>query len=286
MTAAPAETAFEVAPLTAAIGGLVTGVDLSRPLGPTTLTRLRAALHERQVLFFRDQPLTPAAQRDLAAGFGHLHIHPIYPTVPDVKEIIVLDTSDRNLPDNDTWHTDVTFIETPPLGAILAAKLIPPTGGDTLWSSGVAAYEALSEPFRRLLDGLTAVHDIAKSFPEERWGAGDRAAGYAAARARNPPVVHPVVRVHPETGRKGLFVNEGFTTRIRELSATESASVLDLLFRHVQRPDFTVRWKWAVGDVAFWDNRLTQHYATVDYLPHRRIVHRATILGDRPAGPS
>jgi taurine dioxygenase len=276
---------LSVRPLSPAIGALVQGIDLARPLPEATLAALREALLSHQVLFFEGQDFNPVSQRDFAAGFGRLHIHPIYPNVPGTEEIIVLDTSSENLPDNDTWHTDVTFIETPPLGSILAAKLVPPSGGDTTWSSSVAAYEGLSEPFRAFLDELTAVHDITKAFPVERWGADGNEDHWQTARRKNPPVVHPVVRVHPETGKRGLFVNEGFTTRIRELSAAESDTVLRLLFVHIAKPEFTVRWAWKPGDVAFWDNRLTQHYALADYLPHRRVMHRATILGDRPFGP-
>lgn len=272
-------------PLTPAIGAVIENINLADELSDATIESLRRALLKHHVIFFRKQRLDPTTQRGLAARFGSLHIHPLYPHVEDVPEIIVLDTSINNLPDNNNWHTDVTFIETPPLGAILAAKVIPPSGGDTSWASTIAAYEALSEPFQRFLDGLTAIHNIEKSFPESRWGRNDDKARFDEARRKNPPVRHPVVRVHPESGRKGLFVNEGFTTRIDELGATESDAVLRLLFRHIAKPEFTVRWKWEEGDVAFWDNRLTQHYALVDYLPHRRIMHRATILGDRPVGP-
>jgi taurine dioxygenase len=273
-------------PLTPAIGAVIDDIDLAGDLSDATIDSLHRALLRHHVLFFQRQTLDPKTQKALAARFGRLHIHPIYPHVDDVPEIIVLDTSHNNLPDNDNWHTDVTFIETPPLGAILAAKTIPPSGGDTSWASTIVAYEALSAPFQHFLDGLTAIHNIEKSFPEVRWGQNEDKTRFDEAKRKNPPVVHPVVRVHPESGRKGLFVNEGFTTRIVELSPGESDSVLQLLFKHVAKPDFTVRWKWNEGDVAFWDNRLTQHYALADYLPHRRIMHRATILGDKPVGPT
>lgn len=274
---------LEIKPLGPAIGAQVSGVSLVEPIGDDTRDALEAALLRHHVLFFEDQPVTPLQQRALAARFGALHIHPIYPHVTDVPEIIVLDTDVDNLPDNDNWHTDVTFIQTPPMGALLSARQLPPTGGDTLWASGIAAYEALSVSYRTLLDGLTAEHDMVKSFPAHRFArTPDERVRWDAARAANPPVVHPVVRRHPASGRLGLFVNQGFTTRILELSAAESESTLALLFAHVARPEFTVRWRWKLGDLAFWDNRLTQHYACADYLPHRRVMHRATILGDRP----
>lgn len=276
-------TKLEIKPLGPAIGAQVSGVSLAEPIADDTRDALEAALLRHHVLFFEDQPVTPLQQRALAARFGALHIHPIYPHVADVPEIIVLDTDADNLPDNDNWHTDVTFIQTPPMGALLSARQLPPTGGDTLWASGIVAYEALSAAYRTLLDGLTAEHDMVKSFPAHRFArTPDERVRWDAARVANPPVVHPVVRRHPVSGRLGLFVNQGFTTRILELSAAESDSTLALLFAHVARPEFTVRWRWKLGDLAFWDNRLTQHYACADYLPYRRVMHRATILGDRP----
>ena len=274
---------LHIQPLGPAIGALVSGISLATDITDATRAALEAALLQHHVLFFENQPITPLQQRDLARRFGPLHIHPIYPHVAEVPEIIVLDTSDNNRPDNDNWHTDVTFIDTPPLGALLSAKRLPPSGGDTLWSSGTAAFEALSAPFQRLLDGLTAEHDILKSFTAQRFARTPAEQHrWEEARAHNPVVIHPVVRTHPVSGKRGLFVNEGFTTRIVELDAKESDAVLAYLRVHVAKPEFTVRWRWKENDFAFWDNRLTQHYATVDYLPHRRVMHRATILGDRP----
>lgn len=276
-------TSVTITPLGPAIGALVEGLDLTHPLAEREHAALERALLAHHVLFFENQPVTPPQQRDLAARFGALHIHPVYPQHPEVPEIILLDTSNDNPPDNDNWHTDVTFIETPPLGAILSAQLLPPSGGDTLWASGIAAYEALSEPLRRLLDPLHAEHDFLQSFPAWRFARTPaERVRWEAARDRHPPVVHPVIRTHPASGRRGLFVNEGFTSRIVELTKAESDALLALLRTHLAKPEFTVRWRWKRHDLAFWDNRLTQHYATADYLPHRRVMHRATILGDRP----
>jgi len=273
---------FDVVTLEPAIGARIDGVDLASPLDDAIVAAIGQALVRHQVLFFEGQDLAPAQLRDFAARFGALHIHPVYPHVPDVPEIIVLDTDANNLPDNDNWHTDVTFIETPPLGAVLHARQLPPSGGDTLWSSMTAAFEALSPRVRRLLDGLTAEHDFEKSFPRERFAGPEEQERWLSARLRNPPVRHPVVRRHPVTGAAGLFVNFGFTTRILDLPKPESEALLRFLFEHVARPEFTVRHRWRPGDVAFWDNRATQHYAVADYLPARRVMHRATILGDRP----
>ena len=270
-------------PLTTRIGALVEGLSLAEPLSDVHRRQIDAALLQHQVLFFRKQPLTPQQQYAFAIQFGDLHIHPVYPNIAAQPQIMVLDTSHDNLPDNDNWHTDVTFIPTPPAAAILAAKQLPPTGGDTLWASGIAAFEALSKPLQTLLDGLSAEHDFVKSFPASRHALTPKAAAqWEATRSKHPPLTHPVIRTHPASGRKALFVNEGFTTRIVDLPKGESDALLSFLFAHVARPDFTVRWHWQVDDVAFWDNRVTQHYAVADYLPHRRVMHRATILGEVP----
>ena len=274
---------LHVQPLGPAIGALVSGLQLSDGVSNAQREALVAALLQHHVLFFEGQQLNPLQQRALAARFGDLHIHPVYPQAPGVPEIIVLDTSDNNPPDNDNWHTDVTFIETPPLGALLSAQHLPSSGGDTLWASGIAAYEALSAPMRALLDPLSAEHDFLQSFPAWRFArTPQERIRWEAARDKHPPVTHPVIRTHPVSGRRGLFVNEGFTSRIVELQKKESDALLAFLREHIAKPEFTVRWRWKRHDLAFWDNRLTQHYATADYLPQRRIMHRATILGDKP----
>ena len=278
----PKANHLAIEPLNPTIGAVVRGVDL-RELPDAVVEDIRAALLAHQVLFFEDQALTPAQQRDAAARFGELHVHPLYPTEGAVPEIMVLDNHPGNPTDNDHWHTDVTFLERPALGAFLYALEVPPNGGDTLWSSMTAAYRALSEPMRQFLSGLSAVHDFTHAFPPEGL-AGSNAGreAYEKARAEHPPVIHPVVRTHPETGEPSLFVNSVFTARIKGLRREESKALLDFLYRHVQQPEFVVRWRWSPGAVAFWDNRCTQHYAVNDYLPARRVLHRATILGERP----
>jgi taurine dioxygenase len=269
--------------LTPALGAIVEGVSPADELTQESVDRLGELLVDHQILFFRGQPITPQQQCRFAAHFGELHIHPIYPLLPELPQILVLDTHGDFLPDNDNWHTDVTFTQTPPLAGILAAKQLPSAGGDTLWSSNLAAYDALSEPMKGLLQGLTAEHSVVKSFPAGRWGQDPGfKERYERAVAKHPPVTHPVVRTHPVSGRKALFVNEGFTTHINELNARESDALLAFLFAHAARPEFTLRWQWRVDDIAFWDNRITHHYAVADYLPERRIMHRATVIGDRP----
>ncbi|MGF0241596.1 taurine dioxygenase [Rhodococcus sp. IEGM1300] len=272
-----------IVPLSYALGAQVSGVDISQPLSVELRDAIEQALLKHQVLFFRDQPINPQQQALFAANFGDLHIHPIYPNVPEQPHVLVLDTAVTDVRDNAVWHTDVTFLPTPALGAILSAKLLPAFGGDTLWASGIAAYEALSAPLQNLLQGLTATHDFTKSFPLERFGnTPEELAQWEETRRKNPPLSHPVIRTHPVSGRKSLFVNEGFTTKINELSESESEAILKLLFAHATRPEFTLRWRWQQNDVAFWDNRVTQHFAVDDYRPARRVMHRATILGDVP----
>jgi taurine dioxygenase len=269
--------------LTPALGAIVDGVTLADEQPQQVIDRLGELLVAHQILFFRRQPLTPEQQCRFARRFGELHIHPIYPVMPELPEIMLIDTHAGFLPDNDNWHTDVTFSATPPMAGILAAKQLPSVGGDTLWSSNVAAYEALSAPLKRLLAELTAEHSVVKSFPAGRWGTDPASKDrYERAVAKHPPVTHPVVRTHPVSGAKALFVNEGFTTRINELGARESDALLAFLFAHAARPEFSLRWHWNVDDVAFWDNRITHHYAVADYLPERRVMHRATVIGDRP----
>ena len=234
-----------ITPLSSALGAQISGVDLSQPLNVEQRDAIEQALLKHQVLFLRDQPITPQQQARFAANFGDLHIHPIYPNVPEQPEVLILDTAETDVRDNAIWHTDVTFLPTPALGAVLSAKLLPEFGGDTLWASGIAAYEALSAPLKGLLQGLTATHDFTKSFPLERFGnTPEDLARWEQTRRNNPPLSHPVIRTHPVSGRKSLFVNEGFTTRINELSETESEAILKLLFAHATRPEFTIRWRW------------------------------------------
>ena len=272
-----------ITPLSSALGALIDGVDLTQPLNDQQRTAIEQALLEHQVIFFKNQSITPQQQARFAANFGDLHIHPIYPNVPEQPEVLVLDTAVTDVRDNAVWHTDVTFLPTPAMGAVLSAKQLPAFGGDTLWASGIAAFEGLSKPLQVLLDGLTATHDFTKSFPLERFGSTpEDLARWEQTRKNNPPLSHPVIRTHPVSGRKSLFVNEGFTTKINELSEAESEAILKLLFAHATRPEYTIRWRWQENDVAFWDNRVTQHYAVDDYRPNRRVMHRATILGDAP----
>ena len=272
-----------VTPLNPTIGAVVSGIDLADAHTDATIADVRAALLAHKVLFFEDQGLTAREQRDFAARFGELHIHPLYPGDNDVPEILLLDNHADNPTDNDHWHTDVTFLERPAMGGLLYARQLPPIGGDTLWSSMTAAYRALSPAMRTFLAGLSAVHDFAHAFPPSSVVSGNAGRErYEAARAQHPPVIHPVVRTHPESGRKSLFVNPGFTDRIDEVERRESDALLDYLYAHMTRQEFLVRYRWDEGDLGFWDNRSTMHHAVGDYGAAHRVIQRVTIQGDRP----
>lgn len=275
---------LEIEPLSPAIGAVLRGVNLAEPASDALIGDIRSALLKHQVIFFEGQDFTPTQQRDFAARFGDLHVHPLYDRDEGHPEIMIIDNHVDNPTDNNFWHTDVTFIDTPPMGSILAARQLPPGGGDTMWASMTAAYNALSKPMQKFLQGLEAVHDFSFAFTAE--GLAGSQAGrekYEKAVAANPPVTHPVIRTHPETGEPGIFVNSVFTRRIKGLRREESKALMAFLNSHVQQPEFVVRWRWRPGDVAFWDNRNTQHRAVDDFLPHRRIMTRATVLGDKPA---
>lgn len=267
-------------------GAHVLGLDL-RHLTDEEVLAIRAALVEHKVLFFRGQDLTDADQIKLGRRLGEVTAgHPVARSeAVDHPEIYDIDSTDPEFSFSDVWHTDVTFMEKPPLGSILRAVQLPAYGGDTSWADSQRAYESLSEPVRRLVDGLTAVHD-----GQQEWGA------YLRRRENQgniwdgkqvnalTPVEHPVVRVHPESGRKGLFVNPGFTSHIVGVSDAESRGLLDLLYAHLTKPEHIIRHRWQLGDVGIWDNRSTAHYANRDYT-QARVMRRITLAGDRPLGP-
>jgi taurine dioxygenase len=271
---------LNVRPVTGALGAEVTGVDLAE-LDDATFAAIHAAWLEHQVLFFRDQDLTPEQHKAFGGRFGELHVHPFIPSRRDEghPEIVVLE-SDADRPYLAAgWHTDVTFVAKPPMASILRAVEVPPWGGDTMWSSMYAAYEALSGQMQRLLSDLVAVHDTAKTFSKGSYPTEKRAAKEDAPRAE-----HPVVRSHPETGRKGLFVNRAFTSRIKGMHRRESDLLLDYLYELVGTAEFTCRFHWEKNSIALWDNRCTQHRALADNAKAHRRMERVTIEGDRPEG--
>ncbi|MET8094296.1 TauD/TfdA family dioxygenase [Micromonospora sp. NPDC005220] len=273
-------------PLGPHFGAEVRDLDLDRATDDE-LAAVRAALVDRKVLFFADQRLDDDGQVRLGRRLGELTAsHPVVGGVDEKHpEVYALDSADNGFAD--VWHTDVTFVARPPLGSILRAVTLPPTGGDTSWADSQLAYDSLAEPVRRLVDQLVAVHDGNREFgyylAQRRGGRGNVWEGEVVTRL--DPVEHPVVRVHPETGRRGIFVNPGFTSHIVGVSEAESRAILDLLYAHLTKPEHLVRHRWRTGDVVMWDNRSTAHYANRDYGGARRVVHRITLRGDGPQGP-
>jgi alpha-ketoglutarate-dependent taurine dioxygenase len=284
---------LDVTPLSGTIGAVIGGLDLSQPLSPGVIAAVRKIWLDRKVVFFPDQRLNPDQHLAFATQFGEpTEGHPVVPGLTERPEVFEIDYSAarqlyatygevarrRGL----AWHTDVTFVKRPPLGSILRAVVVPDSGGDTLFSDQQAAFESLSQPLQRFLQTLTAVHDGRQQFQalldsrgEGRW----EGEGFTTLET----VEHPVVRTHPETGAKTLFVNPGFTSHIKELNRDESDSLLAFLYQHSVRPEHTVRYHWNTGDVGFWDNRATQHAVVGDFGEKHRVIQRVTLRGDVPA---
>lgn len=257
------------------LGARVSGIDL-REVDDATLAQIEAALVAHKVLFFEDQHWSAEQQKAFAERFGELHVHPVYEADPSVRELVVFAYGENKRGANDTWHADVTFAERPSKLGILYAEEIPEVGGDTLWVDTEAAYRALAEPVKALFDGLSAVHDIRHARSPTAQPQVDAQA--QLDRVLPPPVLHPVIRTHPVSGNKSIYVNRAFTSHIAELSWVESEHLLTLLLQHLQVPEFQMRWAWKPHTVAIWDNRSTQHLAVADYFPARRRVRRAAVL--------
>ena len=277
----PDPTRFTVERLTAACGAIVHGADVSRRQSPEEVAFIRQALLDHGVIFFRGQSFTTEQHWDFGKQFGI----PIKEESSGSPEDTAADVQAADLGptrySTAVWHADTTSLACPPWGATLRPLKLPDVGGDTCWSSAQAAYEALSQPMQAMLDGLTAVHHVDALM--ERMGEFGKyyAENFLARHA--PSQVHPVVLTHPETGRKAIYVNEAFTTRIVELEPAESRAVLQMLFRHIESPRFSLRWRWALGDLVFWDNRSVQHFAVPDY-ESGRVMERIVYLGTRPGG--
>ena len=274
--AAAAYDAITVARLTPLIGAEIGGVDLAQPLGNRTIEEIHRALAEHLVIFFRDQRITPDQHLAFGRLFGDLHIHPAAPSAPGRPELMIIHT-DKDSPraNGEGWHSDVSCDTEPPMGSILHVRTCPPEGGDTLFASMYAAYEALSDRMKRYLEGLTAIHD----------GEGYRGqyANYGVKdKPSYPRAEHPIIRTHPVTGKKALYVNRGFTRRIVGIAADESDGILRYLCDHAENPLFQCRFRWRSNSIAFWDNRCVQHRAMWDYWPETRSGYRVTIKGDRP----
>lgn len=275
---------LEVRPLTGALGAEIFGPDLSKDLSPELISEIRKNLLQYGVIFFRDQDLTPEQHLKFSKAFGPLVINPVYGSVDGHPEImpVIKDVKDKyNI--GDTWHSDMTYMAEPPLGSILYAREVPQVGGDTLWTNMYMAYEYLPDSLKGIVDGLNAIHS--DSFLTSRIE--ERNAGRSTKLVADPNrselrAVHPVVRTHDETKKKALYVNYPFTFSIEGLSREESLPLLNQLYAHATKPEFTCRFRWQKGSIAFWDNRCTMHYACNDYQGYRRVMNRTTIAGPIP----
>jgi taurine dioxygenase len=275
---------IEVRPIAPALGAEIGGVDLARPLDDAVFAEIEAAFHDHLVIFFRDQELTPESQVRFAARFGPVGRYPFAEPIeghPDV--IAVVKEADQTTNFGGMWHSDTAYLERPPLGSALYALEVPAVGGDTLFANMYLAYDTLSAGMKTLLDGLAAVNSAGKGGGAVRGP--HLASGVMTGRDLDKMTLeaaHPVVRTHPATGRKALYVNRAHTVRFAEMTEAESAPLLDFLFDHAERDDFTCRFRWTKGALALWDNRCTQHYPLNDYHGHRRVMHRVTVEGERP----
>ncbi|HIM50841.1 MAG TPA: taurine dioxygenase [Acidobacteria bacterium] len=270
------DSPLRVDPISPVIGAEISGIDLSAPLTPEVVETLHQALMTHLVLFFRDQALSFEQHKAFGRHFGDLHIHPAAPKDVDHPEILVVhgDATVKFVA-GELWHSDVSCDVEPPLGSILRIEQVPTSGGDTLFASMYAAYEALSGRLQRFLGELTAVHD-GQQYYVGRYGGRDLRDG------AYPSAEHPAIRTHPVTGRQALYVNEVFTTGFKELKQAESNALLSFVLKHCAAPEFQCRFRWRQNSVAFWDNRCTQHHAIWDYYPQTRHGYRVTIKGDRP----
>jgi taurine dioxygenase len=269
---------IEVSPVSPYLGAEIAGVDLCKKLSDAQVEELREAFSTYQVMFFRDQKLDHDSLKALGRCFGELFTHPNSRTPEGHPEVTLLHADAKsNRIVGERWHSDVSCASEPPLGSILYLHTVPPIGGDTFFASQYAAYDHLSDRMKAHIDGLTAFHDGA-----HRYGATNIALGISNADKIFPNANHPVVRTHPVTKRKALFVNSQFTLRINELPEEESEALLKYLFNHSTQPLFQIRFHWSAHSIAFWDNRCLQHLAVWDYFPHTRSGFRITIRGDKP----
>jgi len=276
--------AIEVHPVAGALGAEISGIDLSAPLPDDAVAAIRRAWLKHLVIFFRDQELSPAQFLAFGHRFGQAIEYPLLKGLDEFPEIIpVMKLAHERVNFGGIWHSDTAYLELPPMASLLIAREVPPAGGDTLFANMYLAYETLSAGMKRLLEGLVAVNSSAGADASRTRE--DRLKDSARADAKQEYLAaHPVVRVHPETGRKALYVNVAHTVGLADMTREESAPLLDYLFRHQVRPEFTCRFRWRPGSIAFWDNRCAQHNAINDYQGHHRLMHRITLAGDTPKG--
>lgn len=277
---------ISVEPMAGSLGAVISGIDLSQNLSAEQVASLRQVWLKYLVIFFRDQDLSPTQFLRFATYFGKVIDYPFLKGLDDYPQIIpVVKLEHERLNFGGVWHSDTSYLEVPPMASMLIAREVPPAGGDTLFANMYDAYEALSPNFRRLLDGLVALNSSAKADVSKTRE--DRLKDGARADAKKEYVApHPAVRAHPETGRKALYINVAHTIGFEGMTAEESAPILDYLFQHQVRPEFTCRFRWRPGSIAFWDNRCAQHNPVNDYHGYRRVMHRVTLAGEKPVGPA
>jgi alpha-ketoglutarate-dependent taurine dioxygenase len=277
-----AANGFEVRRLSGAIGAEILGINLSTEPGHNTIAAIRQAWLDHGVIFFREQDLPPAKFLNFAKQFGEVVEYPFIKGIegfPEIIPVIKLEHETRNF--GGIWHSDTAYLDTPPMGTMLIAREVPPYGGDTLFANTCLAYETLSDGMKHMLDGMIAINSSAKA--DVTRTREDRLRDGAKPEAKKEFVSeHPVVRTHPETGRKALYINVGHTLRFKDMTEAESAPLLNFLFEHQIRPEFTCRFRWRVGSMAFWDNRCVLHNPVNDYHGFKRVMHRVTLAGDRP----
>ena len=274
---------FDITPLSGVLGAEIRGVDLSQPLDTQALGAVRAAFVDHHVLVFRDQQLTPEQQVAFGRHFGELDTHPFVEMSPDHPEVLDIVTQpDDRANFGGGWHTDVTFLDEPDLGSILYAIDLPPVGGDTLFANQHAAYDALSPTMQNMLDDLVCYHSAGPQYADGGQSTKSKAMKTKNSDLADRRVEHPLVRTHPESGRKGLYVNRAFTTGIVGMRRNESQALLEFLCDHAVHERFTCRVRWEPGTLTMWDNRSVQHYALHDYAGHARHMRRITVKGDRP----
>ena len=278
--------AFDLSRIAGALGAELHGIDLAASLDDGAIAEIRQALLDHLVIFFHDQHLTPEQHLAFGRRFGDLQIHDYVEGMPEHRQILEVRKEEDETGANfgGGWHSDVSYLEEPALGSILYAREVPAIGGDTMFANMYLAYDALSDGMKKLLDGMTAIHSARRAYglQSNYFREGKRSMKIRRSSNAEREVEHPVVRTHPEAGRKALYVNRGFTIRFSDMTEQESAPLLEYLYRHATRPEFTCRFQWHRNAIAFWDNRCVQHYAINDYHGQRRVMHRVTVNGDRP----
>ncbi|MBT5415577.1 MAG: taurine dioxygenase [Rhodospirillaceae bacterium] len=278
---------IDVQPVSGALGAEVLGADLTQDLDNETWDDIHQAFLDHIVLIFRDQDLSIERHKEVGRRFGPLHLHPLVKTkIPEHPEILLVEKeADEKVAAGGVWHSDVSFGQEPPLGSLLYAEVLPPYGGDTMWANQYLAYETLSDGMKAMLEGLNALHGMTSYWQKDgpRHGDQKRTVNIDFDKvAAMEPAVHPIVRTHPETGRKALYINPAFTMHIEGMTEEESKPILDYLYKHSTRPEFTCRLRWSPGTLGIWDNRCTMHLPINDYAGHRRRMRRVTVQGDRP----